>query len=720
MNGIASVLLLGSGRGGLLRIFLVAPQRVGDSVAAALRSRGHLCVDGSLPTRWVDVPDGIELVVLHDTPALGGGRTLMADRGASSGPPLLVLGEGFSAVEAAALIEGGAEFVDWPGEAELLAARAAATAARSRRADPTPVAQGLSESNHLLAIKVDRAGRLTWMNDVVLRTTGWRREELIGRVGIEVITDAPERELRGAQLRAAYTEGEVQRASPQVWLPTRSGERRLVRWISWLERDGAGEPSGLTAVGEDVTGSHRHHLLELQQQVTVAVNAALDVPTALGSALSLVCQVAGWGRGRTWLPVNGSEPLTPGQSFHRAGLEAPTADAPDLELATRAWRTGTHVWGAVSGPGSVLAIPVHGGGRVVAVIELSAPDPTHGGMEREAAATAVAAQLGILVQARLAEVHARQREQQLDLALRASHMCAWSWDSREGVFHWSSSTHDVIGWPPAALPTPAAYLSHVDPEWRPRLQAEIDRLLIGPGSLATEYPVVQPDGSLRWVASWSEKVSGGEVVQLVGTIQDVTERRCAQETLRTSQERLAQADRLAAVGTLAASVAHELNNPRTWVGANLTLLARELPAASAGARPEARARLLESLDLAAQGVERVRAIVGDLRVFAGGRAEERAVPVDLHRVLDMAARMAQNEMAHRARLVRRDGPVPRVLASEARLGQVFLNLLVNAAQAIPEGEADRHEIRLITRTDARGWAEIEVSDTGAGMPPEVL
>lgn len=116
--------------------------------------------------------------------------------------------------------------------------------------------------------------------------------------------------------------------------------------------------------------------------------------------------------------------------------------------------------------------------------------------------------------------------------------------------------------------------------------------------------------------------------------------------------------------------------------------------------------------------DRVRQIVRDVRIFSRG-SEERSVPVDLHRVLDSTLRMAWNDIRHRARVVREFGPVQAVMGSEPRLGQVFLNLILNAAQAIPEGNASGNSIRVAT------WMQgdlvvIEVSDTGPGIPPDLL
>jgi CheY-like chemotaxis protein len=114
----------------------------------------------------------------------------------------------------------------------------------------------------------------------------------------------------------------------------------------------------------------------------------------------------------------------------------------------------------------------------------------------------------------------------------------------------------------------------------------------------------------------------------------------------------------------------------------------------------------------------VRTIVRDLRVFS--RSEEEILePVDVHEVLESSLRMARNEIRHRATVVRAFGDVPKVYANEARLGQVFLNVIVNAAQAIPEGDTKGNTIAIATRR-LEDMVAIEITDTGAGIAPEVL
>jgi PAS domain S-box-containing protein len=204
------------------------------------------------------------------------------------------------------------------------------------------------------------------------------------------------------------------------------------------------------------------------------------------------------------------------------------------------------------------------------------------------------------------------------------------------------------------------------------------------------------------------------------TARDITERKRLQAHLLVTE-------RLLSVGTLAAGVAHEINNPLAAALGNLEWVAKRLArlcdAMGQGGPTDGVPRaqlepLLRPIGEAREAAERVRAIVRDLKLFS--RAEEDLQgPVDLTPVLDSALRMAWHEVRLRARFVREYADLPPVLGNDARLGQVFLNLLVNAAQAIPEGAADAHEIRLTSHTSSE-HVVVEVRDTGCGIPASIL
>jgi signal transduction histidine kinase/CheY-like chemotaxis protein len=187
------------------------------------------------------------------------------------------------------------------------------------------------------------------------------------------------------------------------------------------------------------------------------------------------------------------------------------------------------------------------------------------------------------------------------------------------------------------------------------------------------------------------------------------------------QQQLAVADRLTSIGTLAAGVSHEINNPLAAVLVNLQLAQEDVQALDAiGAAPDIVVHLREELRDAIAACDRVKHIVRDLKTFARNADRENDGPVNVHPVLELSMRMAANHIRHRAKLHRHLEPVPAVLGNEARLGQVFLNLLVNAAQAIPEGNADRNEIKVATRVGQSGQVVVEISDTGCGIPSDNL
>jgi signal transduction histidine kinase len=224
-----------------------------------------------------------------------------------------------------------------------------------------------------------------------------------------------------------------------------------------------------------------------------------------------------------------------------------------------------------------------------------------------------------------------------------------------------------------------------------------------------EAPILGP---FAVIASLVAALLGaGAIVLVLWWRADVTRERMEEE-LRRSQSQLERAERLAEIGSLAAGVAHEINNPLAYVLANLDFLRSRL------ATPGADADLSEALEEARSGAERVRDVVRGLSAFSRPGTSARG-PVDVSAQLQAALRLAANEIRHRARLETAIGPLPSVSATENELGQVFLNLLVNAAQAIPEGHAKENVIRVEASTDARGWARVEVRDTGAGMAPEV-
>ncbi len=213
-------------------------------------------------------------------------------------------------------------------------------------------------------------------------------------------------------------------------------------------------------------------------------------------------------------------------------------------------------------------------------------------------------------------------------------------------------------------------------------------------------------------ASGHRDASSGTLSGIVLVARDESE-------LKKAQAQLQLSDRLATMGTLAAGVAHEINNPLSFVIGNLDFVAEEIEVVRKTAASDELAEVARALVAAKSGADRVRQIVRDLKAFS--RVDEDEISrVQLSRLLDAAAQMVRHEVRHRATLSKDYGASPMVDANEARLIQVFLNLIQNAAQAIPAGSADTNQIRLVTGTTADGKAFASVEDTGGGIAPKDL
>jgi PAS domain S-box-containing protein len=252
------------------------------------------------------------------------------------------------------------------------------------------------------------------------------------------------------------------------------------------------------------------------------------------------------------------------------------------------------------------------------------------------------------------------------------------------------------------------WLSHVPAEYHQLLSQALEAVLTAGETNSHELMVTDAGGRTE---SYSRRISP-VFSDGVATGAIVIDRIITQEKKREAQ--LIVSDRMASIGTLAAGVAHEINNPLAAVIANVEMAAAE--ATSLAAR-SGDASMSDCLNDALEAAERIRLIVRDLKVFS--RSDEDSTgAIDVHSVLESTLRVAWNEIRHRARLVKDFKAVPLVDGNKSRLGQVFLNLIVNAAQAIPEGRVDGNEIRVTTRTEA-GMVAVDVADTGAGMSDEI-
>lgn len=311
-----------------------------------------------------------------------------------------------------------------------------------------------------------------------------------------------------------------------------------------------------------------------------------------------------------------------------------------------------------------------------------------------------------------AALEARDRtraEQRYALVAKATNDVLWDWDMTTDSLEWNDAVCTVFRYAPSQIDGTLSW-------WHERVHADdlahvyavmTDAIGNGQESWSAQYRFRRGDGTWATVIDRGIIVrnDAGAPVRMVGSLLDISDR-------VEMQARLAMSDHLASVGMLAAGVAHEINNPLTYVLTNLMAAIDDVRAGKSDA-------ILDCLTDAREGAERIRGVVRDLQLFSRPREDE-VEAVDVQRVIESSLSMAANEIRHRARVVKDYRPVPSVRMNRARLGQVVLNLLLNSAHAIREGNADQNEIRVVTRTDGAGNAVIEVTDTGCGIPPEML
>jgi PAS domain S-box-containing protein len=213
-------------------------------------------------------------------------------------------------------------------------------------------------------------------------------------------------------------------------------------------------------------------------------------------------------------------------------------------------------------------------------------------------------------------------------------------------------------------------------------------------------------------AHYVPDVVDGEVRGFCVLVADITRRKRAEEGLQAAQRQLEARDRLAAMATLAAGIAHEINNPLAAVLGNV-----ELSLDALETEPLVVAELRSMLQDARVAANRVREIVQSMRLLARGDAVRRE-RVNVASCVEQSVAFAANTLRYRARLIRDVAPDLYVEASTAQLSQVFVNLLANAAHALLDDAPERNEIKITARREGNR-ARIEIADNGKGIPEEL-
>ena len=316
---------------------------------------------------------------------------------------------------------------------------------------------------------------------------------------------------------------------------------------------------------------------------------------------------------------------------------------------------------------------------------------------------------------KLAEDALRQSEMYLAEAQRLSHTGSSGLRVASGEIVWSEETFRIFEFERAPSVKLDAVIQRIHPDDRARVQQTIDRASRDGKDFAHGYRLLMPDGSIKHVHATAHAVTDASAdIEFVGAVTDITSRKRAEAELHEAQANLAHVTRVTALGELAASIAHEVNQPLAAVVANAAACLHWLDREPANVK-EARGTLqliINDGNRAGEVIRRVRALVN--------KTADHKAPLDINEVVNEVISLVQHELSgHRVVLRLELAPaLPLVLADRIQLQQVILNLVINGIEAMQPVKDRPRELVIRTRQDETRQVLVTVSDCGVGVAAE--
>jgi PAS domain S-box-containing protein len=328
----------------------------------------------------------------------------------------------------------------------------------------------------------------------------------------------------------------------------------------------------------------------------------------------------------------------------------------------------------------------------------------------------------------------RKSEASLAEAQRIARLGSWEWNIETNELFWSDEIYRIFGLSFEEFDaTYEAFLGTVHPEDKELVERSVEDALYKNKPYSIEHRIVLPDGEVRIVHERAEVAFNeeGKAVRMIGTVQDITERRRAEDAVKEAERKLEEqrakaihTDRLRSLGEMAAGIAHELNQPLLGIRG----LAEHVDIALERGWKLSEGDIQEKLKLIIDQADRMSHVIEHTRMF--GRKADRAdlMPVDVNDVIESSLVIIGPQLKSSGLLLESElgQGLPRVLANPFSLEEVILNLVSNARDAmIAKGQADGAPGSISLRTyldgdGAKRYIKIEVTDTGAGIPDEIM
>jgi two-component system, LuxR family, sensor kinase FixL len=307
----------------------------------------------------------------------------------------------------------------------------------------------------------------------------------------------------------------------------------------------------------------------------------------------------------------------------------------------------------------------------------------------------------------------REREDRINLATESANLALWTVDFERDESWMNEKGRELYHLARDQPITREFFMSRVHPEDRPRIHEAIERARNSTEPFEAEYRLLLPDSETRWHIGRGryQRNDRGQLSKLMGVAIDVTAQVKANLDLRLQREEMARLSRVALMGEMTASLAHELNQPLTAIASNAAAGKRFLASGS----PDAK-MFKELLDDVFTDARRAGDIIhGIHRLVRKGEGERRAV--DLNEIIVEVLRLLHSDLLGRASTVETHlaSSLPPVAADPVQLQQVLLNLIMNSLEAMQQTPVPDRRI-LVSSAAADGFVQVSVRDHGVGLP----
>jgi len=489
----------------------------------------------------------------------------------------------------------------------------------------------------------------------------------------------------------------------------------------------------------ETTDPSREEQLSLLQTITMEVAAARDFSSALEVVLRRICEKTGWVLGQAWLPNQDGTAIDCGRAWFcadadlkqfRAASEG-THFVPGAGIPGSVWKSKQPVWiqdvtldgnfarikaAAKVGLKAAVGIPILSGDEVLAVIEFFVRESRAEDERLVKMITTVAEQLDLVMDRQRAQEAVREREARISLAAESANLAFWVLYPERNTAWMSEKGRVIYGFDSKLPLTWELLVSRVHSDERAAVQAAFEQARTSHGTFESEHRIVLPDGKTRWVMMRGRCLQNehGDLLEVIGVTIDVSAQKQSDLELQIQRDEMEHLNRVALVGEMTASVAHELNQPLTAIANNAAAARRFFD------RGQIDPAILRQLlaDIAAAS-HRAGEVINGIRGMARKGERTRSL-LNLNAVIADTLRLVRSDILTRETAVVTDFDprLPDVEAAPVQIQQVLLNLIVNALDAVEALPLAKRRLIISTRSLNGESAEVSVRDFGTGLPAD--